>query len=114
MWQNPEIVTYTLLYCKFAESSDFFLVMSPELYNERERSKWKVSMTAIGDLTHGAPVDGLGLVFVLGSVPHERQPFNSCQSAARDKQGGKTTEQAQERWRKRNQKKKKGRTKGYG
>lgn len=42
-------------------------------------------MTAIGNLTHGAPVDGLGLVFVLGSVPHERQPFNSCQSAAKDK-----------------------------
>lgn len=53
-------------------------------------------MTANGDLTHGAPVDGLGLVFVLGSVPHERQPFNSCQSTARDKQGRKTAEQAQE------------------
>lgn len=45
-------------------------------------------------LTHGAPVDGLGLVFVLGSVPHERQPFYSCQSAARrqtDRQGGRQT-----------------------
>lgn len=67
-------------------------------------------MTANGDLTHGAPVDGLGLVFVLGSVPHERQPFNSCQSTARDKQGRKTAEQAQERWRKRKQKEKEGRT----
>ena len=37
-------------------------------------------------LTHGAPVDGLGFVFVLGSVPHERQPFYSCQSAAVDRQ----------------------------
>lgn len=42
----------------------------------------ELAMTANGGLTHGAPVDGLGLVFVLGSVPHERQPFNSCQSAA--------------------------------
>ena len=33
-------------------------------------------------LTHGAAVDSLGLVFVLGAVPHERQPFQSCTSAA--------------------------------
>lgn len=69
-------------------------------------------MTANGDLTHGAPVDGLGLVFVLGSVPHERQPYNSCPSTARDKQGRKTAEQAQEGWRKRKQKKKKGQNTG--
>lgn len=42
-------------------------------------------MAANGGLTHGAPVDGLGLVFVLGPVPHERQPFYSCQSAAGDR-----------------------------
>lgn len=65
-------------------------------------------MTANGDLTHGAPVDGLGLVFVLGSVPHERQPFNSCQSTARDKQGRKTAEQAQERWGEKKAKEKQG------
>lgn len=69
-------------------------------HNRRER---KASVTAIGGLTHGAPVDGLDLVFVLGSVPHERQPFYSCQSAARDRRtvrrtgGGRVTEQAQGR-----------------
>lgn len=54
-------------------------------------------MAANGGLTHGAPVDGLGLVFVLGSVPHERQPFYSCQSAARDRQTEKTDRQTRER-----------------
>lgn len=77
-------------------------------------------MAANGGLTHGAPVDGLGLVFVLGSVPHERQPFYSCQSAARDRQ---TVRQTGERERqnepeggggKRKQKKKEGRTEGCG
>lgn len=51
-------------------------------HDRRER---KARATAIGGLTHGAPVAGLQLVFVLGSVPHERQPFYSCQSAARDR-----------------------------
>lgn len=64
-------------------------------------------MTAIGGLTHGAPVDGLDLVFVLGSVPHERQPFNSCQSADRRTDGqeerGTGDRVAQRRWRRRNQ-----------
>ena len=42
-----------------------------------------IAAAARGGLTHGASVDGLDLVFVLGSVPHERQPFQSCQSAAK-------------------------------
>lgn len=90
--------------------SDSSFGLSPYGHDGREWRQLKVSMTANGDLTHGAPVDGLGLVFVLGSVPHERQPFNSCQSTAGDKQGRKTAEQVQERWRKRKQKEKKGRT----
>lgn len=49
----------------------------------------KASVAANRDLTHGAPVDGLGLVFVLGSVPHERQPFYSCPITARDRQVGR-------------------------
>lgn len=53
-------------------------------------------MAANGGLTHGAPVDGLGLVFVLGSVPHERQPFYSCQSAARDRQTDRQGEREQQ------------------
>lgn len=53
------------------------------------------SVAANGGLTHGAPVDGLGLVFVLGSVPHERQPFNSCQSAARDRQTNGQTDRGE-------------------
>lgn len=64
-------------------------------------------MAANGGLTHGAPVDGLGLVFVLGSVPHERQPFYSCQehSQRQTDRGERATEQAGGRWRKENKRK---------
>lgn len=75
-------------------------------------------MAAIGGLTHGAPVDGLGLVFVLGSVPHERQPFYSCQSAARDRQTDRGEGERQKKPKagggKEKQKKKEGRTEGCG
>lgn len=77
-------------------------------------------MAANGGLTHGAPVDGLGLVFVLGSVPHERQPFYSCQSAARDRQTDGQTGERDDRtspWEveeRKQKKKKEGRTEGCG
>lgn len=54
-------------------------------------------MAANGGLTHGAPVDGLGLVFVLGPVPHERQPFYSCQSAAGDRRTNREERRKNER-----------------
>lgn len=54
-------------------------------------------MAANGGLTHGAPVDGLGLVFVLGPVPHERQPFYSCQSAAGDRRTDREERRKNER-----------------
>lgn len=72
-------------------------------------------MAANGGLTHGAPVDGLGLVFVLGSVPHERQPFNSCQNAARDRQTREKDDRTSPReLEEKKAKKKKGRTEGCG
>lgn len=84
-----------------------------------ERGHREASTAANGGLTHGAPVDGLGLVFVLGSVPHERQPFYSCQGTARDRQTERrtdreerATEQARGRWRERKQKKKGGAEQG--
>ena len=45
----------------------------------------EASRAAAVCLTHGAPVDSLGLVFVLGAVPHERQPFQSCRCAASER-----------------------------
>ncbi len=59
-------------------------------------------MAANRGLTHGAPVDGFGLVFVLGSVPHERQPFYGCQSAARVRQTDRQTDRQIDRRRKSN------------
>lgn len=78
-------------------------------------------MAANGDLTHGAPVDGLGLVFVLGSVPHERQPFYSCREHSQRK-----TDRGEREWQnnpeggsggggwKKRIKKKEGKTEGCG
>lgn len=64
-------------------------------------------MAANGGLTHGAPVDGLGLVFVLGSAPHERQPFYSCHSAARNRQTGERDDRTSAREVEEKEKKKK-------
>lgn len=41
---------------------------------------------AVGTLTHGAPVDGLLFVFLLGSVPHKWQLFQCCRGIREDKE----------------------------
>ena len=88
----------------------FFVVMKERGESVRESS---AAVAARRGLTHGSSVDGLDLVFVLGFVPHERQPFQSCQ-CARQKTDRQTlervTKQPRKRWRNIKNKRQEGRT----